>query len=108
MVEIKVLVCIKQVPDTTDIKIDPQTNNLVREGVKNIINPYDRYALEEGVRLKESLDFVTQSVALSMGPPSAIQVLKDAIAVGIDSSILLSDPDFAGSDTNLLCHQAAQ
>ena len=99
MVKIKVVVCIKQVPGTTDIKIDPKTNTLVREGVDNIINPFDSYALEEGVSLKERMEQVSGTIALTMGPPQAAQILKDAISVGIDSSILLSDPEFAGADT---------
>jgi len=99
VIEIKVVVCIKQVPGTTDIKIDPQTNTLVREGVENIINPFDAYALEEGVRLKERIEHVSKTIALTMGPPQAIQILKDAISVGIDDAILLSDRAFAGADT---------
>ncbi|MDZ7839076.1 MAG: hypothetical protein U5N58_14735 [Actinomycetota bacterium] len=99
MIEIKVLVCIKQVPGTTDIKIDPRTNTLIREGIENIINPFDSYALEEGARLKENLDFITHSMALTMGPPQSAQILKDAISLGMDEAVLLSDRDFAGADT---------
>ncbi|MCG9479047.1 MAG: electron transfer flavoprotein subunit beta/FixA family protein [Actinomycetia bacterium] len=95
----KVLVCIKQVPGTTDIKIDPRTNTLIREGIENIINPFDSYALEEGARLKENQDFITQCMALTMGPPQAAQILKDAISLGMDEAVLLSDRDFAGADT---------
>ncbi len=99
MVKIKVVVCIKQVPGTTDINIDPQTNTLVREGVENIINPFDNYALEEGVRLKERIEQIDQTIALTMGPPQAVQILKDALSVGIDDAVLLSDREFAGADT---------
>ncbi len=99
MVKIKVVVCIKQVPGTTDIHIDPQTNTLVREGVENIINPFDNYALEEGVRLKEKSEEISQTVALTMGPPQAEQILKDALSVGMDEAVLLSGREFAGADT---------
>jgi electron transfer flavoprotein beta subunit len=92
-----IIVCLKQVPDTTDIKIDPNTNTLIRQGIKAIINPLDSYALEEGVRLKERLG--GKVTAISMGPPQAAGMLKDAIAVGADEAILLSDIAFAGSDT---------
>ncbi|MGM0365380.1 MAG: electron transfer flavoprotein subunit beta/FixA family protein [Actinomycetota bacterium] len=95
----KIVVCIKQVPGSTDIKIDPQTNTLVREGVENIINPFDAYALEEAVRLKEKIEHVSKTIALSMGPPQAVQILKDALSVGIDAAVLLSDRAFAGADT---------
>lgn len=93
----KIIVCIKQVPDTTDVKINPETNTLVREGVASIINPFDMYAIEEGVRLKER--FGGEVVVLTMGPPQAKEALKEAIALGADSAVLLSDRVFAGSDT---------
>lgn len=92
-----VVVCIKQVPGTTNVKIDPRTNTLVREGVKSIINPFDAHALEEGVRLKEKHG--GKVVAVSMGPPQAEQAMRDAISLGADDAVLLSDPAFAGSDT---------
>lgn len=92
-----IIVCLKQVPDTTDIKIDPNTNTLIRQGIKAIINPFDSFALEEGVRLKEK--FGGKVTAISMGPLQAAGMLKDAIAVGADEAILLSDIAFAGSDT---------
>lgn len=93
----KVIVCIKQVPDTTDVKIDPKTNTLIREGVVSIINPFDMYALEEAVRLKER--FGAKTVVITMGPPQAQDVLREAISLGIDEAILVSDRAFAGSDT---------
>lgn len=100
MIKIKIVVCIKQVPGTTEIKIDPETNTLVREGVENIINPFDSYAIEEAVRIKERLNGEDiEVVALSMGPPQAVEILKEAISVGVDSGILLSDRAFAGADT---------
>ena len=92
-----IVVCIKQVPGTTDIKIDPETNTLVREGVESIINPFDTYALEEGVRLRERCG--GKVTALSMGPPQAEGALREAISLGADEAILLSDRAFAGSDT---------
>ena len=92
-----IIVCLKQVPDTTDVKIDPNTNTLIRQGVKAIINPLDSYALEEGVRLKERHS--GKVTAISMGPPQAVDMLRDAIAVGADEAVLLSDIAFAGSDT---------
>ncbi len=92
-----IVVCIKQVPGTTDIKIDPETNTLVREGVESIVNPFDAYALEEGVRLKERCGGKVTSI--SMGPPQAEQALRETISLGADEAILLSDRAFAGSDT---------
>ena len=96
----KIVVCIKQVPDTTDIKIDPVTNTLIREGVQSIINPFDLYAIEEAVKLKELFQHENATVtALTMGPPQAETALRDAVALGVDNIILLSDRKFAGSDT---------
>jgi electron transfer flavoprotein beta subunit len=92
-----IIVCIKQVPETTDVRIDPNTNTLIREGVTSIINPFDTYAIEEGVRLKER--FGGKVIALTMGPPQAEMALRKAISVGADEGILLSDKAFAGSDT---------
>ncbi|MFH1684829.1 MAG: electron transfer flavoprotein subunit beta/FixA family protein [Candidatus Micrarchaeota archaeon] len=92
-----IIVCIKQVPDTTQVKIDPKTNTLIREGVESIINPFDMYAIEEGVRLKEN--FGGKTIALTMGPPQAEAALREAISLGCDEGILISDRAFAGSDT---------
>jgi len=92
-----VVVCIKQVPGTTEVKIDPQTNTLIREGMESIVNPFDMYALEEGIRLKERHQ--GKVAALSMGPPQAEEALKEALALGVDEAFLLSDPAFEGSDT---------
>ena len=91
------IVCIKQVPDTTDIRIDPETNTLIREGVESIINPFDMYAIEEALRLRDRLG--GKVTALSMGPPQAESALREAISMGVDEGILLSDRAFAGSDT---------
>jgi electron transfer flavoprotein beta subunit len=92
-----IVVCLKQVPGTTEVKIDPQTNTLVRQGVKNIVNPFDTYALEEGVRIKER--YGGRVTAISMGPAQAEEVLREAIATGADDAVLLSDSAFAGADT---------
>ena len=92
-----IVVCIKQVPGTTEIKIDPHTNTLVREGVPSIINPFDCYALEEAVRLRERCG--GKVTVISMGPPQAEEALRETISLGADETILLSDRAFAGSDT---------
>jgi electron transfer flavoprotein beta subunit len=92
-----IVVCIKQVPGTTEIKIDPKTNTLVREGVKSIVNPFDTYALEEGVRLKER--YGGKVTVITMGPPQAEEALRETISLGADEAVLLSDRAFAGSDT---------
>ncbi|MFA5142712.1 MAG: electron transfer flavoprotein subunit beta/FixA family protein [Candidatus Omnitrophota bacterium] len=92
-----IIVCIKQVPNTTDVKIDPVTNTLIRDGVESVINPFDSYAIEEGVRLKER--FGGKVTVISMGPPQAETALKEAISLGCDEAILVSDRKFAGSDT---------
>ena len=93
----EIIVCIKQVPDTTDVRINPQTNTLVREGVKSIINPFDMYAIEEALRLKDK--FGGKVIIISMGPPQAQEALREAISMGADEAILVSDRAFAGSDT---------
>ncbi|MDI6758883.1 MAG: electron transfer flavoprotein subunit beta/FixA family protein [Candidatus Omnitrophota bacterium] len=92
-----IIVCIKQVPETTEVKINPETNTLIREGVKSIINPFDMYAIEEAVRLKER--FTGKVIVLTMGPPQAESALREAISLGADEAILLCDRSFAGSDT---------
>ncbi|MDD3088852.1 MAG: electron transfer flavoprotein subunit beta/FixA family protein [Candidatus Omnitrophica bacterium] len=94
----KIIVLIKQVPDTTDVKIDPVTNTLKREGVKSVINPFDMYAIEEAVRIKERVG-EGEVVVISMGPPQAQEAIREAISLGCDRGILLSDRKFAGSDT---------
>ena len=94
----RIIVCVKQVPDTTEVRIDPETNTLIREGVASILNPYDQFALEEGVRLRDSLRGGTITV-LSMGPPQARSALMKCLALGADDAILLSDRVFAGADT---------
>ena len=91
------VVCIKQVPNTTEIKIDPVTNTLIREGVESILNPFDTYAIEEAVRLKEQYGGTV--TVISMGPGQCEAVLREAISLGADNMILLSDRRFAGADT---------
>ncbi len=90
------VVCVKQVPDTTEVKIDPETNTLVREGVPSILNPFDQFALEEAIKIKQKGDEI---IVISMGPPQAKKVLMKCLALGADKAILLSDRNFAGADT---------
>jgi electron transfer flavoprotein beta subunit len=92
-----IVVCLKQVPGTTEVKIDPQTNTLIRQGIENIINPFDTYALEEGVRLKEKHG--GKVTVITMGPPQADAALREAVSLGADEVVLLSDRAFAGADT---------
>ena len=93
----KMVVCVKQVPGTHDAKIDPETKRIVREGIKAILNPFDTYAVEEAVRIKEKVG--GEVVVLTMGPPRAESVLREAISVGADGGVLLTGRDFGGSDT---------
>jgi electron transfer flavoprotein beta subunit len=92
-----IIVGLKQVPGTTEVKIDPNTNTLVRQGIENIINPFDTYAIEEAVRLREKHG--GKVTAITMGPPQAEAALREAISVGADEAVLLSDRAFAGADT---------
>jgi len=94
---VKIAVCLKQVPETTEVKINPQTNTLMREGVASITNPFDEFALEEGLLTKEK--YGGEVHVISMGPPQAVEILKNALAVGADKVYLLSDSAFAGADT---------
>lgn len=96
----EIIVCIKQVPDTAAmhlVRINPESNTLVREGVPSIINPFDENAIEEALRLREKHG--GQVTLLSMGPPQVEKAMKDAIAMGADKAVLLSDRAFAGADT---------
>jgi electron transfer flavoprotein beta subunit len=92
-----IIVCIKQVPDTTDVQINPETGTLMRDGVPSIVNPFDMYAIEEALRLKEK--YGGKVTAITMGPPQAKEALRDCISLGVNEAILLSDRAFAGSDT---------
>ena len=92
-----IIVCIKQVPDTQDIRINPETNTLMREGVQSIVNPFDMYAIEEALRIKEKLG--GKITAICMGPKQAEEALREAVSMGVDEMVLMCDRAFAGSDT---------
>jgi electron transfer flavoprotein beta subunit len=92
-----IIVCIKQVPDSTQVKVDPKTGTLIRAGVPSILNPYDHFALEEALAIKAKTG--AKVTVLSMGPNQAVAVLRLALALGADEGILLSSRAFAGSDT---------
>mgnify|MGYP006295696625 CR=1 FL=1 len=94
----KIVVLIKQVPDTTEVRIDRETNTLIREGVPSIINPFDTYAIEEGLRIREAAG-EGEVVVMSMGPPQVETALREALSLGVDRAVLLSDRAFAGADT---------
>jgi electron transfer flavoprotein alpha/beta subunit len=94
----KIVVCIKQVPDTNEVRIDEKTGTLIRTGVPSIVNPDDLHAVEEALRIKDKYGNVHVTI-LSMGPPQAESALKEVYAMGADEAILLSDRVFAGSDT---------
>lgn len=91
------IVCLKEVPDTTEAKVDPKTGNLIREGIPSIINPYDIHAVEEALKLKDA--YGGKITILCMGPPKAVDSIRKALGLGADRGILLSDRAFAGSDT---------
>ncbi len=94
-----IVVCVKQVPNTTQVRINPETNTLVREGVESIMNPFDENALEMALLLKEKHPGTTVTV-MTMGPPQAVDILKEAVGRGADTVVLLCDRAFAGSDTS--------
>jgi electron transfer flavoprotein beta subunit len=94
---LRIVACVKQVPDTTQVRINPETNTLIREGVPAIINPFDAHAIEEAVRLKER--FGGEAIMLCMGPPFATEALQKALSFGADEAILLTDRALVGSDT---------
>lgn len=93
-----IVVCIKQVPDTNEVRLDPVTNTLIRDGVPSIINPDDKSGLEVALRLKDENPDVHVTV-LSMGPPQAQEAIREALAMGADEGILVSDRAFGGADT---------
>ncbi len=101
----KIVVCIKQVPDTTEIKINPVTGTLIREGVPSIINPDDKAGLEQALRLKDRYN--AHVTVITMGPPQADSALREAYAMGADRAILLTDRKFAGADTLATSHALA-
>ncbi len=92
-----IAVCVKQVPDTMDVRIDPETNTLIREGVPSMLNPFDEFAIEEGLQVREK--YGGKVTVITMGPPQAVEVLRTALAMGVDDVALISDRAFAGSDT---------
>ena len=92
-----IIVCIKQVPDTQDIRINPETNTLMREGVQSIVNPFDMYAIEEALRIKEKLG--GKITVICMGPKQAEEAMREAVSMGVDEMVLMCDRAFAGSDT---------
>ena len=93
----RIVACIKQVPETTEVRVDPKTNALIREGVKSVINPFDENAVEAALQLREAHG--GEVIVISMGPPQAEEALRHALAMGADQAILLTDPAFRGGDT---------
>jgi len=102
----RIIVCIKQVPETTEVKINPETNTLVREGVPSIVNPFDENAVEAALQLKEKHGGTV--TIITMGPPQAAEALRATIAMGADEVVLVSDRAFAGSDTWATSYTLAQ
>ncbi|MCE5335000.1 MAG: electron transfer flavoprotein subunit beta/FixA family protein [Desulfobacteraceae bacterium] len=92
-----IVVCIKQVPDTKNVRIDPDTHTLVRQGVESIINPFDLFAVEAALQIKDSMG--ARVTTITMGPPQATEALRDTLALGVDDAVLLCDRAFAGADT---------
>lgn len=93
----KIIVCIKQVPSSNEVRLDPVTKTMVRDGKQSVMNPFDAYAIEEAVRIKETCGGAV--TAISMGIPAAERLLRDAMSRGVDEAVLLSDRAFAGADT---------
>jgi len=94
---VNIIVCVKQVPDTAEVRINPETNTLIREGVPSIINPYDLHAIEAALQLREKTG--GKVTVITMGPPQAEDALREAISMGVDDVRLISDRAFAGADT---------
>jgi electron transfer flavoprotein beta subunit len=94
---LNVIVCVKQVPGTNEVKMNKETNTIIREGVEAIINPFDSYAVEEGLRVKDQT--AGKVTLLSMGIPTVADMLRETVALGVDDTVLLSDRAFAGADT---------
>jgi electron transfer flavoprotein beta subunit len=94
---LNIIVCVKQVPETANVKINKDTNTIIREGSNSIINPFDLYAVEESIRIRESVG--GNVTAISMGIPQVVELLREVIAIGADNAVLLSDKAFAGADT---------
>jgi len=102
-----IIVCLKQVPDSAKVRLDPVTHTLIREGVESIVNPYDLYALEAALRLKDAVAGVKVTL-LSMGPPQAESALREGLSLGADEAVLLCDRAFAGADTWATSYTLAQ
>jgi electron transfer flavoprotein beta subunit len=94
---VKIIVCIKQVPDPENAKMDAESGTVVREGVELMVNPFDLYAVEEGLRIKEKMG--GEVIVITMGPPQAEKALREVIGMGVDHAVLLTSRDFAGADT---------
>ena len=94
----ELLVCIKQVPDTSEIKLDPETNNLIRTGLPSIVNPFDMHALEAALVVKDAHSD-SHITVISMGPPQAEDALRECLALGADDAVLITDRAFGGVDT---------
>jgi electron transfer flavoprotein beta subunit len=103
---VNVIVCIKQVPETTEVRVDPKTNALIREGVKSIINPFDENAIEAALQLRDANG--GKVTVVCMGPPQAEEALRHALAMGADEAVLLCDPASRGSDTLATSYTLAQ
>ena len=104
--QVNIIIPIKQVPETSNVKMDKETGTMIRDGVETVINPLDLYAIESGIRLKEERG--GKITVCTMGPPSAGKVLKEAIAMGCDEGILISDKRFAGADTYATSYTLSQ
>ena len=102
----RVIVCVKQVPDTAEVRINPETNTLMRDGVPSIINPYDMHAIEAGLYIREKAG--GKVTVVTMGPPQAETALREAISMGADEAVLLTDRAFAGSDTWAIAYTLAK
>jgi len=103
---VKIIVPIKQVPETSNVKMDPETGTVIRAGVETVVNPLDLYAVETALALKEKHGGTV--VAITMGPPQAAKALKEAVAMGCDEAVLVSDRKFGGSDTWATSYTLAQ
>jgi len=103
---LKIIVPIKQVPESSNVKMDPETGTVIRSGIETVVNPLDLYALEAALRLKEQYGGTV--TALSMGPPQAMRVLKEAVSMGCDDAALVSDRKFGGADTHATSYTLAQ
>ena len=101
-----IVVCIKQVPETSNVRMDPDTGTMVRDGVESIVNPLDLYAIEAALQLKEQCD--SRVTVVSMGPRTADRAVREALAMGCDAGVLISGKAFAGSDTHATSYALSQ